>query len=255
MRFIAILAAFLILSVSAWAQRGGGHGSFGGAHTAAGAHSWPTLSIHAGPVMPWSPGGPAGPQNPWATGGNYGRSGIQTGYFGRTGYDRDRGLRGTARYYRQIPYLWGLYPNYYDPFLFDDSGYYDQPNYNGGYEDPNAYSGSGYGPYAPGPDPQTAYLSAEIQQLSNQLSTRQQQAATASQPPSPPPPPIILVLKNGSHLQVQNYAVMAQTFWDFTARPVKKIPVADIDIAASEKLSAANGAEFPNLTVSSGSDQ
>ena len=264
MRFTAILASFLIVSASAWAQRGGGHGSFGGAHAfggahiGTGAHAGPGLSMHAGPAMPWRAGGPAGPQNPWAATGNYGRAGA--GSFGRIGHDRDRDgrpFRGTDRYYRQIPSLWGFYPNYYDPFMFDDSGYYDQPNYNGGYnEDPNAYNG-GYPPYAPGPDPQVAYLSQEIQQLSNQLSNNEQQQRVpmTAQPAAPLPPPISLVLKDGRHLQVQNYAVMDQTFWDFTTQPVKKIPLGDIDIAASKKLSAANGAEFPNLTVSSGSDQ
>jgi hypothetical protein len=138
--------------------------------------------------------------------------------------------------------------------LFGDSGYYDQPNNYGQYPEPNP-SGAGYGS-----DPQTAYLTAQVQQLSDQLNAVEQQSAqppVAQQtaPAPPPAPPITLVLKDGRHLQVQNYAVMDQTFWDFTSQPVKKIPLANIDIAASQRLSVANGAEFPNLTVSNGSAQ
>jgi hypothetical protein len=175
------------------------------------------------------------------------------------GRDRDGFAgRGTHRYYGEIPYLWGLYSNYYDPF--GDSGYYDQPNYYGQspdygqYQEPNPYD-SGYGQ-----DPQTAYLTAQIQQLSNQLNAAEQQgvqppAAPQTAPAAAPAVPITLVLKDGRHLQVQNYAVMDHTFWDFTSQPVKKIPLTDIDIAASQQLSVANGAEFPNLTASSGTGQ
>jgi hypothetical protein len=46
---------------------------------------------------------------------------------------------------------------------------------------------------------------------------------------------------------------MDQMFWDFTTQSVKKIPLTSIDVAASEQLSSANGADFPKLTVSSGS--
>jgi hypothetical protein len=145
--------------------------------------------------------------------------------------------------------------------LFDDSGYYDQPNNYGGYPEPNAYDGGYEQSYPAGPDPQTAYLQAQVQQLSNQLNAveQQQQAQpqTAQQaaPAAAPVIPITLVLKDGRRLQVQNYAVMDQTFWDFTSQPVKKIPLANIDIAASRQMSVANGAEFPNFTVSNGSRQ
>jgi hypothetical protein len=179
-----------------------------------------------------------------------------TANFGRLGYGHDGfAERGTHRYYGEIPYLWGLYPNYYDSFLFDDSGYYDQPNYYSQYPEPSPNDG-GYGP-----DPQTAYLTAQIEQLSNQLNAVEQQqeaqppSAQQTAPAAAPAVPLTLVLKDGRHLQVQNYAVMDQTFWDFTSQPVKKIPLANIDIAASRQMSVANGAEFPNLPISGGSGQ
>jgi hypothetical protein len=181
---------------------------------------------------------------------------------GGYGYNGSYVNRGATRYHRQVPYLWPLFPNYYDPFLFGDSAYDSGADYNSGYVDPgygdpNAY-GAGYEQPPPGPDPQTAYLEAQVQQLSNQLSASEQQGvrvpmAPQTAPSAAPAVPITLVLRDGRHLQVQNYAVMDQMFWDFTTQPVKKIPLTSIDVAASEQLSAANGADFPKLTVSSGS--
>ncbi|HEX4810047.1 MAG TPA: hypothetical protein VH325_14005 [Bryobacteraceae bacterium] len=251
MRFTVSAAIFLILAASAWAQRGGAamHASAPAQHFSAAAaqhfSSSPAPRFSSGTHM--ASGMPRTPHSgPITNRGGYGYNGY--------------GARGTSRYYHQIPYLWALYPNYYDPFLFDNSGYDSAPgygaDYNGGY-DPYA---SGYGPQQ-GPDPQTAYLSDQIQQLSGELS----QLNAGPQPPpqvpmapmssAAPATPITVVLKDGKRLQVQNYAVMDQTFWDFTSQPVKKIPLASIDITASEKMSAASGADFPHLAVSSGSGQ
>ena len=112
-----------------------------------------------------------------------------------------------------------------------------------------------------GPDPQTEELAAEVQQLRDQLNAAPQQgirvpmAPPQAAPSAAPAVPITLVLKDGQHLQVQNYAVMNQTFWDFTSQPVKKIPLGNIDLAASRQLSAASGADFPNLALTGGSGQ
>jgi hypothetical protein len=95
-------------------------------------------------------------------------------------------------------------------------------------------------------------LGGEIQRLSDEidrLKTAQQDppqpAAVAD--PLPPTPPITLVLRNGKQLEVQNYAVMDQTFWDFSNQPGRRIPIASIDVDASIKLTEAKGVEFPRL--------
>jgi hypothetical protein len=36
-------------------------------------------------------------------------------------------------------------------------------------------------------------------------------------------------------------------FWDFTNQPVRRIPIAGIDIPASQKATEESGAEFPQL--------
>jgi hypothetical protein len=99
-------------------------------------------------------------------------------------------------------------------------------------------------------------LGEQIQRLSaqvEQLRSEQQPAppANVSQAPQDAPPvsPITVVLRNGGQLQVANYAVMDRVFWDFSQRPARRIPISDIDVAASTKATEAAGAEFPELAV------
>jgi hypothetical protein len=70
-----------------------------------------------------------------------------------------------------------------------------------------------------------------------------------AQPAEPQEPPTIVVLRDGSKLEVRNYAVMGRTFWDFSVRPAKQVPISDIDIAASQRANEAQGTEFPQLTI------
>jgi hypothetical protein len=148
-----------------------------------------------------------------------------------------------------------LTPYYYLPFDYGSS-FYDSSSY-----------GSGYG-YGAGQDPgeQTAEVTAnllgeQMQRLSNEVEQlRSTQPAAGpylpqgyiAQPapqedPQPPVTPVILVLRNGQQVQVQNYAVMDKTFWDFSKQPARRIPLSTIDIAASSKATLASGGDFPQL--------
>jgi hypothetical protein len=96
-------------------------------------------------------------------------------------------------------------------------------------------------------------LSAQVEQLRNE----QQQGAPPAPPASveapqdaPPVVPITVVLRDGQQLQVSSYAVMNKVFWDFSNQPARRIPVANIDVAASKKATEAAGAEFPELAAS-----
>jgi hypothetical protein len=55
------------------------------------------------------------------------------------------------------------------------------------------------------------------------------------------------VLRNGQKIQVQNYAVMGDSFWDFSRQPARRIPLSMVDVAASAKATEANGGQFPAL--------
>lgn len=94
-------------------------------------------------------------------------------------------------------------------------------------------------------------LSAQVEQLRNE----QRQAPPA--PPAsvevpqdaPPVVPVVLVLRDGKQVKVSSYAVMNTVFWDFSQQPARRIPVANIDVAASKKATETAGGEFPELAV------
>ncbi|MDQ2712237.1 MAG: hypothetical protein M3Y24_08415 [Acidobacteriota bacterium] len=163
---------------------------------------------------------------PWRQGSSYGRRGRYRPY----------GFVG-------VPLFgYGGYP-YFDDF---DSSY--------------GYSPEPYSDLAPMPPndnglgDQVQQLSAQMDELRNSLGRSQpspvpgpQVYANSPESASPPSPPVTVVLKNGQTLQIQNYAVMGNTLWDFSSQPVRKIPVSNIDVPASTKATEANGAEFPPI--------
>ncbi|MBV9294410.1 MAG: hypothetical protein JO145_02465 [Acidobacteriaceae bacterium] len=177
--------------------------------------------------------------SPAPTAGYTGLRSPAAGYTGiRQGALRSRGYGGYGRTYRHVPYPYFFTPYYY-PFLdYSDAPYggapYDVP------DDPSA---------------EAAILGEEVQRLSaavDQLAYNQQTQQGSASPQSysqsaPQQPPVMLVLHSGQTVEVQNYAVMDQTFWDFTRQPAQKIPIANIDIAASTRATQAKGGEFPQL--------
>jgi hypothetical protein len=60
----------------------------------------------------------------------------------------------------------------------------------------------------------------------------------------PPEPATLIVLRDGRRIETTNYAVMEQTLWNFSAKPVQKLSLSDIDMAASEKANAERGVDF-----------
>jgi hypothetical protein len=98
-----------------------------------------------------------------------------------------------------------------------------------------------------------------------QLSAEVNRLKSSNAPPAPPPPssraagnpeppspgaPLILILQNGQRLQLQSYAVMNQTLWDFSEQPARRIPFASINVPASQRATEAAGGEFPSLNPS-----
>ncbi len=141
---------------------------------------------------------------------------------------------------RRLPFAYWAAPYYYPPLDYGDTSYAaPAPD-------------MGYDPAAEAAMLAQNSLVNQVQRLSAQVAQlqygQQPQPATYGQQDSQPPPvPVTLVLRSGQQLQVQNYAVMDQTFWDFTRQPARKIPLSSIDVTASAKATQANGGEFPQL--------
>jgi hypothetical protein len=69
-------------------------------------------------------------------------------------------------------------------------------------------------------------------------------AQDAPTEPEPPQPPTTLVFKNGNQLEIENYAIVSQTLYDLTPSHPRKIALADLDLAATEKQNDDRGVTF-----------
>jgi hypothetical protein len=142
---------------------------------------------------------------------------------GRPGYGS--GYYGVGLY----PFLgYGYYGN--DPYPYVENDPEPQPEpepYAPGY-DVMPEPGADYYPpvpYAPAPE-------------------RMQAAPPTPEPPAAAATPITLILKSGQKMEVQNYAIMNGVFWDFTKQNSKRIPLAQVDVAASAKATDSAGGAF-----------
>jgi hypothetical protein len=60
----------------------------------------------------------------------------------------------------------------------------------------------------------------------------------------PPQPPTTLVFKDGHQLQLNNYAIVSQTLYDFTPGHPRKIALSDLDLSATQKQNDDHGVVF-----------
>jgi hypothetical protein len=62
--------------------------------------------------------------------------------------------------------------------------------------------------------------------------------------PSDPPNPTILVFKDGHKLEVGNYAIIGQTLFDMTPGHSRRVPLADLDLEATQQQNDDRGVTF-----------
>jgi hypothetical protein len=79
--------------------------------------------------------------------------------------------------------------------------------------------------------------------------------AASSDPPAPDPPqaPTMLVFKDGHQLEVGNYAIVGQTLYDLTPGHPRRIPLASLDVDATQKLNDDRGVNFQLPPTAQGS--
>ena len=141
-------------------------------------------------------------------------------------------------------------------------GYYGYPVY-GGYAYPLYSDRSSY-------DAQSSYeqsyqqsyqLQQQVNELSNEVAQlRGEQEAFLARPPAPPPPssapaprvpeksaptpPTTLVFRDGRTELVENYGIVGRTLWIFSEKRARRVPLADLDIAATQKANDERGVDF-----------
>ncbi|MFY9978082.1 MAG: hypothetical protein WAK22_07610, partial [Candidatus Sulfotelmatobacter sp.] len=258
-----LIVAFALLfgaSMSLSAQHGGGghvggggHAGFGGGGFSRGGFGGGGFGGHAGAVRSF--GG-------MRSGAFGGRSfGNRSSAFNRGRYGRNRsGIGLRIRSYPNYGYnCWGGYCGYgaygypylgggVDPYWWWDSGDNDSNNgYDQGYD-----QGAPYGyddglanqmqqqgiPMRPAPESQGQNYNQNYYARSSPPPAPQQQERTR------PAQPTVLVFRDQHQEQVQNYAIVGETLWNFTPGRTEKIPLSDLDIPATQKANENHGVEF-----------
>jgi hypothetical protein len=224
MRRPLTIAAFVILVAlaAASAQRGGMRAPGGGRGVAAGHPSGGHAfgGMHAGPGA-----------RPSFRGDGFGGVRIRT-----HGFHHCRGCRSRYGY----PFYAGYgYAGYYSPFWGWDSS----SSYN--YDEDRARERA---------------LASEMNALSIQeqnlreredwLREREEQDAHERRPParedehSTPTPATVLVFRDQHQQEVRNYAIAGGTLWVLSEQAAKKIPLSELDLAATTKGNDERGVEF-----------
>jgi len=232
MRFtfqIGFLAA--ALAVSLQAQHGGG--GHAGSHSGSSFHSSFQSSgggFHASSVF----------------------TGAKASSFSRV--NRSPGLYYTRPSYQRVGRGYLPYRRAYAPFIY---GSYFDPFYDSSF-DPGPAPYASYGPdpgeqqqfgpqdpqFMPPPySPDGYYPSAPVPYARDNSAA----APPSSDPPPATAPAVTVVLRSGQKIEVQNYAIMGDSFWDFSRQPARRIPLSSVDIAASTKATEAGGGQFPAI--------
>ena len=253
-RLLLIAASALLVTLPALGQRGhggfvGGHAGFAsrgsfsagrttGGHGASFARSGTSFSGGSGRAFPGRDSGRAFSRGPYL------HDGFRADRF--RGRNRNFGLRNNCYGYLcrggyGYPW-WG-----YDPWLWDWWG--DSSNYDDEYDQNLAIAN------------EMNQQSLNEQSLNEQRMLRQEQAdgdqdlyasgaATRPQQSSGGDrgdsiiPPTVLVFRDGHNLEVRNYAIVGETLWRFSGQRTQKIPLAQLDLAATVKANDDRGVTF-----------
>lgn len=135
-------------------------------------------------------------------------------------------------------------PGFYDWGPPDDSSY-DQGLAANDYA-PYANYGSGYDAGAPGQDyPQTPYPQQPYQQPPAANAPRPAYPGWASPNSTTEEEQLTLVFRNGRAPQtVRNYMMDAKVLTDMDPQHFERIPLDEIDLAATEQLNHSHGVDF-----------
>jgi hypothetical protein len=226
--------AVALISTPLWAQRGGGgggHGGFGGGHGfSGGGHVSAPAGFHS-------------------TVGVANRGWNGNGWRGNGWGWRGNGWRGYPNRYWGWRYPYWGYAGYWYPW-WGGYGYYDSFDDNLSYDQSYGPGGGGYPPpydsqyaYLPPSGSSASYASeGEVQQIQNEVAQlRAQQAQRYSEPAHPT---TVLVYRDGHKETVENYAVADNTLWILNKSRARKVPLSDLDLAATKRDNDERGVDF-----------
>jgi hypothetical protein len=236
MRRLIAVAGFLVLaaSVQVAAQHGGGHGSAGGHGGGFASHG----SFGGGHAFSGSHSSSGFAPRSYARGSSTFRAPRASRNFNSRGFNRSNNLRIRTYGFRNncygyacrgYGYPWGY--GAFDPWWWDSGSSYDQDQQN-----------------------QIGLAQEMNQQNLDEQRMREQgdQDVYARLAPPPPhqeerteaAPATVLIFRDQRRQEVQNYAIVGQTLWNFVPQHTEKIPLSDLDIPATTKANDERGISF-----------
>lgn len=90
-------------------------------------------------------------------------------------------------------------------------------------------------------------LTAEVESLREEQARRDSRNAyptARALAPEEIPPNTLLVYRDGHQSEVQNFAILGKTLWVFSGQRTQQIPLADLDLAATQRANAEQGVDF-----------
>ena len=120
-------------------------------------------------------------------------------------------------------------------------GWYDNSSYGQQYYPQDDYANPYYGQ-----NNQVQEQQAEIDRLNDQVERlrEEQERERRAAAPEAKPQPTELVFRDKRTEEIQNYAISGQTLWVLTEQRARKIPLSEIDIAATRKVNEDRGVDF-----------
>jgi hypothetical protein len=97
--------------------------------------------------------------------------------------------------------------------------------------------------YAP-PSSEDSGLQRDVQTLSGKIDRLQADVEARNRPKTEQEPSTALVFRDQHVEEVRNYAISGGTLWVLSERAAKKIPLAQLDLAATAKMNDDRGVDF-----------
>jgi hypothetical protein len=226
-RWLAVAAlGAALLTLPAWGQRrGGASGGFAGHAGFAGGHA-----------MVGSRGTMVGARG--VSGVQRGGVHFVMGGFGHPGHSPVF-FHHHHRFFRAWPYAGYYGYGYYgSPWDYGDDSYSADSHQNyPAYDDSSAYADSDR------VQAQIDRLENEVDRLRQEREARESQSSKSSRPKTESQA-TELVFRDKHTEEVQNYAIVGQTFWILNAEKARKIPIAQLDIPATRKVNEDRGVDL-----------
>jgi hypothetical protein len=159
------------------------------------------------------------------------------------------GLPRGPRPFSRPQHFFGRNPFFGQPFF---TSFYWAPPFGYGppdYEPPDEPP-PGAGPEQPGEEAsglanQVEQLSEEVQALRDEQASRGDSRAEATVAPAEEKrAAAVLVYRDGHQSEVRDYALVGQTLWVFAGETTRRVPLADVNLEATNRLNDSRGVDF-----------